>query len=222
MITSIFCLCQHLSVTTSLIFVQNCGNCSFVCIYWTVYCLRMHYHSFEGYWVVILKYQKVMASQPFIFRWRNHIFLMIIQIFTIKYFSSNFWTIDPLNMVDPSFFSFLRDLHTDNTLRTNKYTKKIRLGWMELNIATCHIFLELMINCDVSKTITWNVLKRIIFENNNVIALQWGDIHSNRTNGLEIRAIERLKIGRQKRWRQEDISDRPLRHRKFAKLLGNV
>ena len=31
---------------------------------------------------------------------------MIIQIFTEKQFSFNFWTADPLNVVNPSFFSF--------------------------------------------------------------------------------------------------------------------
>ena len=44
-------------------------------------------------------------------------------MFTEKHFSSNFGTADPLNMVDLSFISFLKDLHTDNTLVANKYTK---------------------------------------------------------------------------------------------------
>ena len=42
---------------------------------------------------------------------------------------------------------------------------------------------------DVSKNITWKVFKRI-YENNN------GVIHPNRTGGSEIRAIQRLEIGR--------------------------
>ena len=45
---------------------------------------------------------------------------MIIEIFTEKQFSSNFWTAGPLNMVDPLFFSFLKNLHTDKILVTNK------------------------------------------------------------------------------------------------------
>ena len=49
-----------------------------------------------------------------------HIFLMVIQIFTEKFFSPFFKKADPLNMVDPSFFSFLRDLHTDNPFKSVK------------------------------------------------------------------------------------------------------
>ena len=56
---------------------------------------------------------------------------MIVQIFTEKHFSSNFSTTYPLNMVDPSFFSFLRDLQTSDTLVANKYTKNIKLKFME-------------------------------------------------------------------------------------------
>ena len=53
---------------------------------------------------------------------------MISQIFAGKHFSSNFWTTDPLDMVDLSFFSFLRDLHADKTSVANKYTKNIKWG----------------------------------------------------------------------------------------------
>ena len=48
---------------------------------------------------------------------------MIIQIFTEKHFFSKFWTADTRDIVNPSFFSFLRGLHTDNPLVANKYTK---------------------------------------------------------------------------------------------------
>ena len=70
------------------------------------------------------------------FPWRKHIFLTIIQIVTEKHFSSNFWTADPLNMVDPSHFSFLKDLHTDNTLMANKCSKNIKWGSMWFNDTT--------------------------------------------------------------------------------------
>ena len=113
---------------------------SFVCIYWTVYCLRIYYHSFESYCVVLSKYQKIMASLPFISCWRKHVFWMIIQIFTENDFFSNVWTADSLNMVDPSFFSFLKDLHADNTLVTNKYTKNIKWVWMGLTDARLTYF----------------------------------------------------------------------------------
>ena len=129
MITSLFCLRQ-----------QKLWRYSFVFNYWTVYCLRIHCHLFESYWIVLSKYQKIMVSLQFIFCWRKHVFLMIIQIFTNKHFSSNFWTADLLNMVDPSFFSALRKLHTDNTLVGNEYTKNITWGWMGLNDATWGIF----------------------------------------------------------------------------------
>ena len=76
-----------------------------------------------------------MALLPFIFCWRKHIFLIIIQIFTEKHISFNLWKVDSLNMVDHSFFSFLRDLHTDNPLLANKYTKNIKWGGGEW----CHM-----------------------------------------------------------------------------------
>ena len=60
-------------------FYSNLGNYSFVRIYWTAYCLRIHYHSFKSYWIVPSLYQKAMASLPFIFSGRKHIFLMAIQ-----------------------------------------------------------------------------------------------------------------------------------------------
>ena len=64
---------------------------------------------------------------------------MIIQIFTEKHFSCNFRTADSLNMVDTSFFTFLRYVHTDNSLVANKYTKYIEWGWMGLKDATWRI-----------------------------------------------------------------------------------
>ena len=65
---------------------------------------------------------------------------MIIQNFTEKHFSSNFWTVEPLNIGETSFFSFLRDPHIDNTLAANKYTKNIKWSGMGLNDGTWHIF----------------------------------------------------------------------------------
>ena len=46
---------------------------------------------------------------------------------------------------------------------------------------------------DVSKNITWKVVKRIIiFANNNRIAFQWGAIDPNWADGSKIRIIQRL------------------------------
>ena len=58
---------------------SNLGNYSLLCIYWTACWLRIHYPSFESYWIVLSKYQKTMVSLPFIFCWRMHIFLMAFQ-----------------------------------------------------------------------------------------------------------------------------------------------
>ena len=91
---------------TSLIFIQNFGNYSFVCICWTNYCLRINCHSFESYWVVLPKYWKIMVSLPFVFCWRKHILSVIIQIFTKTHFSSNFWTAHPLNILTPHSLAF--------------------------------------------------------------------------------------------------------------------
>ena len=127
MITSLFCLRQHFLVMKSLIFIQNFGNYSLVCIYRTDYCPRIHFHSFKSFWVVLSKYQKIMVSLSFIFFWLKHIFLKIFQIFTEKHFSFNFWTANPLNMVDLSCISFLRNLYTDHPLVAKKYTKNIKM-----------------------------------------------------------------------------------------------
>ena len=93
---------------TSLVFIQNFGDCSFICNYWTVYCLRIIYHLFASFVAVPLKYEKIMASKPFTFYLRMHISFTVIQIFTEKYFSSNFWIADPLYMVYVYLFIFLR------------------------------------------------------------------------------------------------------------------
>ena len=71
-----------------------------------------------------------MASLQFIFCWSKHILSIIIEIFIVKHFSFNFWTADSLNMVHLSFFSFFKDLHIENILVANKYTKNIKWDWM--------------------------------------------------------------------------------------------
>ena len=63
---------------------------------------------------------------------------MIIQILTEKSISSNVWIAEPLNMADLSFFSFLRDLHTDHPLVASTYTKNIQKDWMGLDIGVIH------------------------------------------------------------------------------------
>ena len=160
MINSLFCLRQHFSAMTFLIFIQNFGNCSFACNNQTVYCPRIHYNLFKSNWVLPSKYQKIMVSLLFIFCWCMHIFLMI-QISTEKRFISNFWTTDHLNMVDPSFSSFLRDLHRDNTLVASKYTKNLKWGWMGLNDATWH-FLLLSTRMGKNKKIIRSFVKSLI------------------------------------------------------------
>ena len=79
-----------------------------------------------------------MASLPFISCWCKYIFLIIIQILTEKSISSNVWIAEPLNMADLSFFSFLRDLHTDHPLVASTYTKNIKKDWMGLDIGVIH------------------------------------------------------------------------------------
>ena len=79
----------------------------------------------------------------FIFCWRKHYFCIIIQIFLTKQFFFNIWTADNLNIVDPSFRSFLRDLQIDNILLPNKYTNKVEWDSKGLNDAIWRIFPEI-------------------------------------------------------------------------------
>ena len=73
-----------------------------------------------------------------------------------KQFFSNFWSTDTLNTVDLSFYSFLRDLHTDNTLVANNYTASIKSDWMGLNNVKWCVFLETdeILLMSAKKTIT--------------------------------------------------------------------
>ena len=143
-ITSLFCLRRRYSVKTSLIFIQNFVNYSFVCIYWTVHCPRIHYDSFENYWIVFSKYKKLMVSLPFIFCWRKHCFLMIIK--------NNF---------------FLFDCH--KLVKNNPINTKMSQDLFEhtMNISYPFLFEK---TGNVSKNITWKVFKRVISENINIIA----------------------------------------------------
>ena len=86
MITLLFCLCQRFPVMTSQIFIQNFGNYSFVYIYWTDYCFRIHYHSFESYWVVLCAIKKI---------WRDyHFFLHKFLVFwEIQILITHLWLI---------------------------------------------------------------------------------------------------------------------------------
>ena len=64
---SLFCLPQHFFMMTSLIFIRHFSNWSFLCIYCSVYFLRICYHLFQSYWVVLCAYEKIVAPLPFIF-----------------------------------------------------------------------------------------------------------------------------------------------------------
>ena len=110
-------------------------------------------------------------------------FLMVIQIFTEKHFSTNFWTAVALKMVDPSFFSFWDIYILINILVANKYTKYIKWGWMGLDDATWRVFPEIdeTLLAKISHE-RWSNAK--IFENNNIIAFQWGVIHPNRRSSI--------------------------------------
>ena len=171
MITSLFCLSQHFSVITSLIFIQSLGNYSFVSICWSVYCPTIHYHLFQSYWVVLL-YQKTMVSLPFIFCWLNHIFLMIIQkdffyLIAITYSkiiqSLQKW-VKTCSKYSRHFLSFFWK---------SGYVMANRIEWCHMTYFTLN---QWQIG-DVSKNITWKVFKRIIFGNNSILSFQWGVIY---------------------------------------------
>ena len=152
MITSLFCLRQHTfppwhwflfknlaipasSVTTELFIVAE----------FITTCLKateLFFQNIKNYGVIL----------QFIFCWRKHIFLMIIQIFTEKHFSSNFWTANPQNMSDPHFLAFWEIY----ILITHCWpTKNVKWNWMGLNDVTWLIFPEIdEKTADVSKNIS--------------------------------------------------------------------
>ena len=152
---------------------------------------------------------KNMASLTFIFCWCKHIFIMIIQIFTEKHFSSNFWTMGPLNMVDPSFFSAFWEIYILIShwwpISIPKISNEVEWGWMMANEI---FFLKSMKTADVSKNITDKVIKCIILENNNIIAFQWGEIRQ---------LIQRLKSF--KGWETKKLmSARNFGHTQFCEI----
>ena len=113
-----------------------------------------------------LFFRNIKKFITFIFCWRRHIFLIIIQIFTEKHFPSKFWTTDPLNMIDPSFLAFweIYILITHQWPRsTPKTSNGVEWGWILPHDA---FFGKLMKNCWCQQKITWKDVRRIIFENN--------------------------------------------------------
>ena len=128
-------------------------------------------------YIILSKYQKIMASLQFIFCWRKHIFLTIIQIFTKKTFSL-----------------YLRNLHFDHP-----YTKNMKKCWMNLDAKlmlhdVC--FFEIDEKCwsqqkyHMKSGQTHNIWK----QQHNRFPM-WS-IHSNQRSGSEVRAIQKFEIGR--------------------------
>ena len=121
--------------------------------------------------------------------WNKHLFLMIIQIFTEKHFSSNFSTADPQTWLTPHFLA-IWEIYI------------LISHWWPINIPKtanevqwCHVMYfswSLQKTAVVRKKITWKVVKHIIFKNKNIIAFQWGVFYPNQTSGSEIRAIQML------------------------------
>ena len=167
-IISLFCLRKHFAVLTWLTFIQNLGNYSFVCIHWTVYCVRIHYHLLESYWVVLLEWQKFMVSLQFIFCWRKHFCLMIIQkdffyLIAITYWklipSAQKWVMTCSNI--PWTFSIFFKKSGYVTSDCIEWCHKTYFSWNRWKTAY-H-----------SKNITWKVFRCIIFESNNIIAFYY-------------------------------------------------
>ena len=146
---------------------------------------------------------------------------MIIQFFTEKHFSTNFRTTDPLNMVEPTIFSSLIDLHTDNPLVANKYTKNIKWAWIGLNDATWRIFPE--VGEKLLKNHMKNHMKSNFWKRQHNSFPMRGYSSKMEKSGSEIRAIQMLgdqKADISKKF-QPHSTDAP-RHGNSVKLLGNV
>ena len=114
---------------------------------------------------------------------------MIIHIFTEKHFSSNFWSADTLNMVDP-FFSFweiyILIIHWWPICipKTSKGVECCSLMPHDV------FFLKLMKNCWSQQKNHMKGGQTHIIDINNVIAFHQGVIYPNWTSGSEIRAIQ--------------------------------
>ena len=170
-------------------------------------------HLLESYWVVLSEWQKFMVSLQFIFCWRKHFFLMIIQkdffyLIAITYWklipSTQKWVMTCSNITLNIFYLFKKIWLCD-----------VRLYWM---MPQDVFFLKSMENCLPQQKYhmkgfqMYNIWKQ---QHNSLI-------HPNWTSSSEIRTIQRLEIGRQKSWRQQQISTIPYRQEKFAKSLGNM
>ena len=111
------------------------GNYSSVCIYWTASCLRIHFYSFESYWVVLSKYEKIMASLPFIFCCCKHIFLMIIQKeFCFLFDCHNLLKNNPIN-TNRSQDLFQHTLNISCLFFSENLAMWRQMGWMMLHDA---------------------------------------------------------------------------------------
>ena len=164
-----------------LIFIQNFGNYSFVCNYCTVYCVKNHYETIELFFQNAKKlwrhYHSCFTDVSLFSQW--------LLKFLLKKFPLILEPLIPWSWLTPHFLAFCEIY----ILITHWWPVSIPKHQMELNHATWHFSRDWWETADVSKNITWKVFKRIIFENNNIIAFLWGVIHPNRTSCSKIRAI---------------------------------
>ena len=91
-------------------------------------------------------------------------------------------------IVETSSSSILRKIHTDNSLVAKKCPTNVKWSWMEFN-AWCIFSWNRWKSAELSKK-SHKKVKLIIFENNNTMTFQWAVVHTNRTRGFKIRAIQ--------------------------------
>ena len=134
-----------------------------------------------------------MAPLLFIFGYHKHIFLMTIQILWLKkHFSSNFETLICWTWLTPDFLA-LWEIYILIThwwlISISKTSNGVEWGWMMPHDV---FFLKSIKSADISKRLTWKVVKRTIF-GNSIISFQWRVIHPNHTSGSEIRNTQMLE-----------------------------
>ena len=91
-------------------------------------------------------------------------------------------------IVETSSSSILRKIHTDNSLVAKKCPTNVKgVEWNSMHGVFFPEIDESLLSLGKK---SHKKVKLLIFENNNTMTFQWPVVHTNRTRGFKIRAIQ--------------------------------